>query len=113
MPHLSRAERRELADLDRRYPQQWLIPRELQPHYYDLFAKDEADYAAEIARMWKWERRRPALRTLADVLFWLVAIPFFVIMAINGAWLTGSVFVGMAWLGLRCEWSWWPWRKPL
>lgn len=111
MSHLTRKERHELAELDRLYPQQWLIPREVQSRYYELFAKDEEDYADEIARMWKWERRRPALRTLADVLFWVCAVPFLVLTAITGVALQGVVTVGLMWLGLRCEWSLLPWHK--
>lgn len=112
MPHLTRAERRELASLDRQYPQQSLIHGAIQPRYYELLAKDELDYADEIARLRKWERRPQALRTLADVLFWLCAIPLLVITAINGAMGTGAVLVGLAWLGLRCHLTWLPWVKP-
>lgn len=102
---MTRAERRELADLQRQYPQQWLIPREAQERYYVLFAKEEQDYAREVAREWTWHRRKPALQTWADVLFWCCAVPLWVVMAIDGAWGQGTVLVGLLWLGLRCQWT--------
>jgi hypothetical protein len=76
-----------------------------------LESRNEQAWQAEVYSQQRWERWRPALRTLADVLFWSCAVPFFVVMAISGVWVAGSVMIFMAWLGLRCDWTVWQWIR--
>jgi hypothetical protein len=88
------------------------MSREACDRYCHLAYQDEQEFGEEMARFERWERRRPALRTLADVLFWAVAVPFWILTALAGAWLTGSVLIGAAWLALRCDWTFLPWTEP-
>jgi hypothetical protein len=109
MRPLTRAERRELTALR-------TVPLPMAPEQIDRYChlsyRDEQDFHAAMDRMHRWERRRPALRTLADVLFWLCTVPLWVLAALAGGWLGGALLIGVLWLALRCDWTFLPWTEP-
>lgn len=76
MTKLTRAERLELTQLR-------TVPLPLSPadcdRYCHLAYRDEQAFSAEMQRVFWWQDRQPALRTLADVLFWLCAVPYWVL----------------------------------